>query len=341
MIGLHGGAIGIIYGIFIFMLHGNRLLEYTMPDPPVPSHSAHFAYATPPFTCCPMCNPMRSVPKCVSLGFVSTASGFFITKNIALIIPAMLLQPPITMPPLAHFICTPRHGRDILSGQWWQKNCWPPKLEYDHWFFWHHGGLLLLGLSHKELEREQDDPTFAFYSLSDNLSPLLTPECQLEPKDFESKNLCNLVVYDLALLNHNLQFEETNDFVMHIDSMSLKDCHARLQACGDLFRSSWDIPKDAFPWHDTNWESSKNWRRSVSWYACFHSLFTTWPREFDLDGINWDKDLSCMDQWQFTEYACSLVIFYRCTVMHVLGIAIAPLLHYPSLDVVDPAFLSM
>jgi len=64
------------------------------------------------------------------------------------------------------------------------------------------------------------------------------PKRRLELKDFENKALCNLVVYDLALLNHKVQFEEMDDFIMHIDSMSLCDRHESLQACQDLFHSS-------------------------------------------------------------------------------------------------------
>lgn len=201
--------------------------------------------------------------------------------------------------------------------------------------------MLLLGPSQEDLDREQDDPSCAYYSISDDLSPLLAPKRQLELKDFESKALCNLVVYDLALLNHKVQFEETDDFVMHIDSMPLHDRRERLQARQDLFRSSWEIPKHPFPWHDTRWESSRNWRQAVPWYTHFRSLLASWPREFDLGNINWDKDLSGIDQWPLTDYCRSLVVFYRRTVMNVLGIAIAPLLRYPSLDGVDRSFLSM
>ena len=67
----------------------------------------------------------------------------------------------------------------------------------------------------------------------------------------------------------------------------------------------------------------------------------SWPREFDVDDIDWDKDLLGIDQWRLTDYCCSLVIFYRRAVMNVLGIAVAPLLCYPSLDGIDHSFLSM
>jgi len=166
------------------------------------------------------------------------------------------------------------------------------------------------------------------------------PERRLELKDFQNKALCNLVVYDLALLNHKVQFEETDDFVMHINSMSLCDRQERLQARQDLFRSSWDIPKHGFPWHDTRWETSQNWRQALPWYTRFRSLLASWPREFDLGGIDWDKDLSGIDQWRLTDYCRSLVVFYRRTVVNVLGIAVAPLLRYPS-DDVDHSFLAM
>ncbi|KAH0828122.1 hypothetical protein J3R83DRAFT_3794 [Lanmaoa asiatica] len=90
----------------------------------------------------------------------------------------------------------------------------------------------------------------AYYSLSQDLSPRLALGRRLELKDFENKKFCNLVVYNLALTNHKLQFEETDDFVMHIDSMPIQERHTRLEAPQDLFRTSWDIPLQAFPWHD-------------------------------------------------------------------------------------------
>lgn len=212
--------------------------------------------------------------------------------------------------------------------------------DYDHRVFWRHGGALLLGFSQEQLEQEHDDSTDAYYSLSDDLSPLLSPNRRLELKDFENKSLCNIVVYDLALTNNKLQFEETDDYLLHIDSMPLKDRIARVEARQDLFRSSWDIPKVAFPWHDTKWESSPNWRQAVPWYTRFRSLLSSWPRGYDLIHIDWNNDLSKLDQWKFTDYCRSLVIFYRRAVVHVLGVAVTPLLRYPSVNTVD-GMLSM
>lgn len=191
------------------------------------------------------------------------------------------------------------------------------------------------------MEQEDNDSTDAYFSLLDDLSPLLSPGRRLELKDFENKSLCNLVVYDLALTNHKMQFEETDDYLLHIDSMPLNDRLARLEARQNLFRSSWDMPKVPFPWHDTKWESSPNWSQAVPWYTRFRSLLSSWPREYDLIHIDWNKDLSNLDQWGFTNYSRCLVIFYRRTVVHVLGVAVAPLLRYPSLDSIDSVFLSM
>ncbi|KAG6376659.1 hypothetical protein JVT61DRAFT_1653 [Boletus reticuloceps] len=72
----------------------------------------------------------------------------------------------------------------------------------------------LLGFSQEILEQKHTNSTDTYYSLLDNLSPLISPGHQLELKDFENKALCNLVTYDLALTNHKLQFEETDDFIM-------------------------------------------------------------------------------------------------------------------------------
>lgn len=324
-----------------FHARGDGLPEYVTPDSPVPSHGSNFTYAVPPVH---LLSNVQSDEKrakvfftwiCIRRIWLLRYQDYRLNHTSRVVATTNDNNPP------SPFHLYTQTWRDILSGQWWRKKCWPPESSYDHRFFWRHGGPLLLGPSQEDLEREQDDPSPAFYSISADLSPLLMPERRLELKDFENKALCNLVIYDLALLNHKLQFEETDDFVMHIDSMPIHDRHARLEARQDLFRSSLDIPKVAFPWHDTRWESSQNWRQAIPWYTRFRSLLASWPREFDVDDIHWDKDLSGIDQWRLTEYCRTLVVFYRRTVMNVLGVAVAPLLRYPSLDGVDPSLLSI
>lgn len=327
--------------IWHFHACGDGLPEYTTPDSPVPSHGAHFTYAVPPIH---LLSNIQSDEKRTKVCFT-----WICIRRIWLLryqdhrlnCPPRVVATTNNNAPPSPFHLHTQTWRDILSGQWWRKKSWPRESSYDHRFFWHHGGPLLLGPSQEDLERQQEDPSHAYYSVLDDLSPLLAPGLRLELKHFENKGLCNLVVYDLVLLNHKLQFEETDDFVMHIDSMTLHDRHERLQAHQDLFHSSWDIPKDAFPWHDTRWESSQNWKQAVPWYTRFRSLLVSWPCEFDVDDIDWDKDLLGIDQWCLTDYCRSLVIFYRRAVMNILGIAVAPLLRYPSLDGVDHSFLSM
>ncbi|KAI9569286.1 hypothetical protein HD554DRAFT_599694 [Boletus coccyginus] len=317
------------------------LPQHTDSESPVPSHGAHFTYTVPPVH---LLSNVRSDEKRAKVCFtwvcirriwllryqeyrVNHSSRIVATTNEG-------------VPPSSFHLHT-QTWRDVLSGHWWRKNSWPPQSDYDHCVFWRHGGPQLLGFSQEQLEQEQGDPADAYYSQSDDLSPLLSPGRRLRLGDFENKALCNMVVYDLALTNHKLQFEEVDDFLMHIDSMSLKDRLVRLEARRDLFRSSWDIPKAAFPWHDASWESTPNWKQAVPWYTRFCRLLSSWPRENDRESIDWDKDLSELDRWCFTSYSRSLVIFYRHTVFRVLGIAVAPLLRFPSVDTLDPIFFSM
>ncbi|KAG6371439.1 hypothetical protein JVT61DRAFT_9136 [Boletus reticuloceps] len=218
------------------------LPEYTAPDHPVPSHGAHFAYTIPPIHLlanvlsdekrAKVCFTWVCIRRIWLLRYqddrLNHPSHVVVTTNNN------------TPPSLVHLHT--QAWRDVLSGQWWRKHCWPTQSSCDHRVFWRHGGALLLGPSQEELQGEQDDSTSAYYSLVDDLSPLLGLGRRLELKDFDNKDLCNLLVYDLSLLNHKLQFEETDDHVTHIDSMSPHDRHARLEARRDLFRSSWDIP---------------------------------------------------------------------------------------------------
>lgn len=147
------------------------------------------------------------------------------------------------------------------------------------------------------MEKKQDDPTDVYYSVSDDLSPLISHGCQLELKDFENKALCNLIIYNVVLTNDKVQFEKTDNFVMHIDGMSFKDRNACVKAHQDLFQSSWNIPTVVFLWHDTSWESTPNWKQVISWYTCFCCLLSSWPHENenDLENIDWIKNLSDLD----------------------------------------------
>lgn len=317
------------------------LPQYTHPDSPIPSRGAHFTYTVPPVH---LLSNVRSDEKrarvcftwvCMRRIWVLRYEEHRLNHSSQLVATTNKNAPP------SLFHLHTQTWRDILSGHWWRKNSWPSQSDYDHRVFWRHGGPQLLGFSQEQLEQEQSDPNDAYYSLSDDLSPLIAPGRRLELKDFENKALCNVVVYDLALTNHKLQFEETDDFVMHTDSMSLEDRRNRLEARQDLFRSTWDIPRVAFPWHDASWEKTLNWKHAIPWYTHFRSLLSSWPRENDLASIDWEKDLSDLDQWAFTTYSRNLVIFYRRTVMQVLGVAVTPLLRYPSLDALSPNFLSM
>lgn len=317
------------------------LPQYTEPDSPVPSHGAHFTYTVPPVH---LLSNVQSDEKrakvcftwvCMRRIWLLRYQDYRVNNSSQLVITTNKNAPP------SPFHLHTQTWRDVLSGHWWRKNSWPPRSGYDHRVFWRHGGSQLLGFSEEELEQEHDNPPDAYYSLSDDLSPLLSPGRRLELKDFQSKTLCNVVVYDLALINHKLQFEETDDFVVHIDCMSLEDRHARFKARQDLFRSSWDIQKVAFPWHDTSWESTSNWKLAVPWYSRFRDLLSSWPRENDLEHIDWNKDLSGLDKWRFTDCGRALVIFYRRTVMRVLGVAVAPLLRFPLVNTLDPVFFTI
>ncbi|KAF8549213.1 hypothetical protein OG21DRAFT_623982 [Imleria badia] len=317
------------------------LPQYTDPESPVPSHGAHFTYTVPPVH---LLSNVQSDEKLTRVCFTWACMRriwLLRYQEYRLNHPSRVVVTTNKNVPPSPFHLHTQAWRDVLSGHWWRQNSWPPQSDYDHRVFWRYGGLELLGFSQEQLEQQHDDPTDAYYSLSDDLSPILSPDRRLELKDFENKALCNMVVYDLALTNHKVQFEETDDFVMHTDNMSPEDRHARVEARQDLFRSSWDIPKVGFPWHDASWQSTSNWKQAVPWYTRFRSLLSSWPRENDLEHIDWDKDLSDLDRWRFTSYSCSLVVFYRRMVMHVLGVAVAPLLCYPSVRTVDPIFFSM
>ena len=134
---------------------------------------------------------------------------------------ALLLQQTRTLLPHL-FISISKHGGIFLSGHWWQRSSWPTPSDYDHHIFWHHGTSQLLGPSQEQLEEEHYDTTNTYYFLLDNLSALISPGHWLELKNFEDKTHCNVVIYDLALTNHKLQFEETNDFIMHTVA-----CHSK------------------------------------------------------------------------------------------------------------------
>ena len=261
------------------------------------------------FTSCPTSNSMKSVLEYVLPGSVCITSGYFIMRNTTLIILHNSLPQQTKMPLLLHSIFTLKLGRTSCQAIGGRRIVGPHNLiMYDHHVFWHYGSPQLLGIWQEQLGQKHSDPNNAYYSLSDNLSPFITPGCQLELKDFENKALCNMVIYDLALTNHKLQFEKTDDFVMHTNSMSLED-HYSLEVCQDLFCSSWDIPRVAFSWHNTSWEENLNWKHAIPWYTYFCLLLSSWPCENDLAPIDWEKDLSDPDQWAFTAYSHNLLIF--------------------------------
>jgi hypothetical protein len=304
-------------------------------NPPVPVRGAHFLYTVPPVHLLSNVQSDDKRPRvfftwiCIRRIWLLRYEQYRVIQGSTIVTTPDKDAPPT---PFHHFTQT---WRDVLEGNWWRSKQWPSGVPYDHRTFWRYGGLQILGPSEEELRRNDEDPEDAHYSRQDDLSPLLQNDRRLELTDFTNKQLCNLVVYDLALVNNRVQFDETDDHVMHIACMTQSDRATRIAARKDLFRSSWNLPTVQMPWHDGDW------RLAIPWYTRFRTLLSSWPREYDVQNIEWDKDMSDLDEWRFIQHGKLVVAFYRRTVANVLGITVAPLLRYPNVDTLDPIFFTM
>ncbi|KAJ7047199.1 hypothetical protein C8F04DRAFT_222888 [Mycena alexandri] len=160
----------------------------------------------------------------------------------------------------------------------------------------------------------------------------------IEPADFDSPALQALMCTDLELAHVKLQFEQTDDILLEIQSWTLQERTDRLDARTAIFRNSWDLSFASVPL-----EASDILARRP-WIINFGDLLRDWPNfgsmvpftvphsEDDTDPLNLDS-LASFEQ--------ALITFYLQTVSDTLGIHPARPRQRPDVDALPQLYRSL
>lgn len=247
-----------------------------------------------------------------------------------------------------YFVLTADMWRDILGGIYWKRQM-PTKgavfdARVDHPFdlecFWKHGDPLIYGYSNVEDHSRVDN------------APLLSDlHTRLTSGHFASDDLKALVLWDLSLVNVQVQFDRADEFFVKSNSMDPIDWEYRRDRRRDMFHlRGWVISGSLPPW-----ESPYDLPRR-RWVARLLEFLRNWPtitgaismlKDLQLRrGLDWEimtsRELGdcCKFQLNVNEVnnlERELIAVYSQGVFDSLGVLPVALLKRPSLKVPNMA----
>lgn len=245
-----------------------------------------------------------------------------------------------------YFLLTADMWRDILGGIYWKRQIPIKGSKFDASLdepfnlarFWKHGDPLIYGFSIvDDPSREEKAPL---------LSDLITP---LSPNHFNSDDLKALVLWDLSLINVQVQFDRADEYFVKLSSMDPVDWEYRRDRRHDMFHlRGWLIAGSLPPWELPYDLPRRRWvARLLEFLRNWPAISGARPMLRDLQvrrGLDWDtmspRELGECCKFQLTikeinNLERDLIAVYSQGVFDSLGVLSVALLKRPSLSIPD------
>ncbi|KAJ7256506.1 hypothetical protein B0H12DRAFT_511736 [Mycena haematopus] len=152
-------------------------------------------------------------------------------------------------------------------------------------------------------------------SISHNI-PRRADGTPIQSTDLDSPVLQAFILADLELAHAKLQFEQTDDILLDVQSRSAYQWAQRLEARGVIFRNSWDPSFTTVPLETPDLTARR------PWIVDFHDLLRSWPKSESIgplpvletgEGVN----PGYLDA--LTSFEQRMIAFYLETVSRTLG----------------------
>ncbi|KAJ7766849.1 hypothetical protein B0H16DRAFT_374015 [Mycena metata] len=160
----------------------------------------------------------------------------------------------------------------------------------------------------------------------------------IEPADFDSPALQALLCTDLELAHVKLQFEQTDDILLDIQSWTSQERTDRLDARAAIFRNSWDLSFAAVPLEASDILARRPWINN------FGDLLRDWPNFESMVPLgvpHSENDTDPSYLASLANFEQALITFYLQTVSDTLGIRPARPRQRPNFDALPQLYRSL